>query len=122
MPDPQSCCCWSKWYFQPTGRRGQGTPQTTNAEGADFRGADLDTCLMYRAETQRARFDDAILRPTSDIPGKDVSRLAASSSTTCAPSATTAARSRALVVTGLRGTSLPVLHIGIETLSGCGAR
>jgi len=39
----------------------------SNAYGANFRGSDMDGCLMYRAETKLARFDDAILSPTSDI-------------------------------------------------------
>lgn len=47
-------------------------PQTTNAEEADFRGADLDSCLMYRAETQSARFDVVLLFEKSDIPGRKV--------------------------------------------------
>ena len=33
---------------------------------ADFRGTDMAGCLMYRAEKQRARFDTAILSPTSE--------------------------------------------------------
>jgi uncharacterized protein YjbI with pentapeptide repeats len=38
----------------------------------DFRGADLDSCLMCRAETQRARFNDALLSENSDIRGRRV--------------------------------------------------
>jgi hypothetical protein len=33
----------------------------------------MDGCLMYRGETMSARFDDAILSLTSDIPGMYVS-------------------------------------------------
>jgi hypothetical protein len=29
----------------------------------------MDGCLIYRAETMSARFDDAIMSATSDIPG-----------------------------------------------------
>jgi dipeptidyl aminopeptidase/acylaminoacyl peptidase len=57
-------------YLNLAIRRGQGAPQTTNAVGADFRGADLDSCLMYRAETQSTRFDDASLSEKSDMPGR----------------------------------------------------
>ena len=55
-----------------SGRGRQDAPQTTTAEGADFRGADLDSCLMYGAETQNTRFDDALLSEKSDIPGRKV--------------------------------------------------
>jgi uncharacterized protein YjbI with pentapeptide repeats len=49
----------------------------SNAYGANFRGSDMDGCLMYCSETKHARFDEAILSPTSDIPGKYVSRRCA---------------------------------------------
>jgi uncharacterized protein YjbI with pentapeptide repeats len=37
--------------------------------GCDFSGADMDGCLLYRSETQRARFNNVRATERSDIPG-----------------------------------------------------
>jgi hypothetical protein len=34
--------------------------------------ADMDGCLMHRAETSSARFDDVLLSEKSEIPGRKV--------------------------------------------------
>jgi len=41
----------------------------SDATQANFRRANLDGCLMYRSEITLARFDDAVLSESSDIPG-----------------------------------------------------
>ena len=41
----------------------------SDATAANFRSARLEGCLMYRSETYLARFDDAMLSESSDIPG-----------------------------------------------------
>ncbi len=40
----------------------------SNATGAAFSQANLDSCLMYCSETRLARFHSAIITETSDIP------------------------------------------------------
>jgi hypothetical protein len=41
----------------------------SNSAGAIFRKANLDGCLLYRAETKLACFDGVLLSQASDIPG-----------------------------------------------------
>jgi uncharacterized protein YjbI with pentapeptide repeats len=45
-----------------------------DASGCDFSGADMAGCLLYRSDTQRARFDNVLLSEQSDIPGRKVFR------------------------------------------------
>jgi uncharacterized protein YjbI with pentapeptide repeats len=40
-----------------------------DVSGCDFSGADMDGCLLYRSETQRARFENVRATERSDIPG-----------------------------------------------------
>jgi|SRR5215472_6593721 len=47
----------------------------SDATQANFRGANLDGCMMYRGEATLAQFDDATLSETSDIPGLRVVAL-----------------------------------------------
>ena len=44
----------------------------SDATGADFSQANMDGCLLYRAETRGANFDQTIISPASDIPGMRV--------------------------------------------------
>jgi uncharacterized protein YjbI with pentapeptide repeats len=44
----------------------------SDAYVAYFRKADLDSCLMYRAETESAQFDQVLISEQSDIPGREV--------------------------------------------------
>ena len=41
----------------------------SDATSANFRNANLDGCLLYRAETRYACFYGAMITPSSDIPG-----------------------------------------------------
>jgi len=39
-----------------------------NASGCDFSGSNMVGCLLYRSETQRAKFHNVLLSEESDIP------------------------------------------------------
>jgi uncharacterized protein YjbI with pentapeptide repeats len=39
-----------------------------DASGCDFSGSNMVGCLLYRTETQRAKFHDVVLSEGSDIP------------------------------------------------------
>jgi len=47
----------------------------SDATGANFRRANLQGCMMYRAETALACFDEALISESSDIPGQKVLEL-----------------------------------------------